>query len=123
MVARTLNDLDFVDDVEQAIRKLDPWVSRHVSDEHLNSNFLKNTGLDRRYGLRAQISITILLSVAAAWFVFGDKIIPVATNVSAVNVNCQSVPSGSSVAPTSEALSYSEKPPSNKPKKFTLHQR
>ena len=69
MVARTLNDLDLFDEVEHAIRKIDPWVAAHISTRFFNSDFIARTRLSRRYGLVAQVGITFLLSVTAFWFV------------------------------------------------------
>jgi hypothetical protein len=76
MVKRTINDLFLVDDIEKAILQLDPWVHRRVPDKHLNSTFLRRPGNNVRYGLYAQVSITVLLSLLAGWFTFRDRLIP-----------------------------------------------
>ncbi len=89
MVARTVNDLYLVDDIEKAILQLDPWVSARVPGKHLNSTFLRQPGNNVRYGLYAQISITILLSILAGWFTFRPRSTPAPPNgAPVINLFC-----------------------------------
>jgi hypothetical protein len=68
MVNRTLQDIHAQYDIEMTMHKLDAWVEANLSSINLGAGMGKRSWWNQRYGVVAQLGITLLLSSVAFWF-------------------------------------------------------
>jgi hypothetical protein len=93
MVDRTLQDIRLQHDVEFAMHQLDPWVRENLPNRNLGAGVARRSWLNQRYGVVAQIGITVLLSWAALWFSLARSKSPddgrSGASTQPINVTCQ----------------------------------
>lgn len=94
MVDRTLQDIEAQCDIELTLHKLDSWVEKNLPSCNLGAGMGERSWLNKRYGLVAQMGITLLLSTAALWFGIarGKVTDEPRSNPTVVTVTCQPSP-------------------------------